>query len=104
MSHNKSIDSLGKVLVGPLVSEKATRSGERENSVVFWVNPKSSKDDIKQAIEAFFPEVKVESVTTSIMGRRQKKFGQIEGRSKRRKKAYIILAQGQSINLQDFSG
>ena len=58
MSGKQPIDTLSKVLIAPLVSEKASRSGERENSVSFWVNPKSSKHEIKQAVEQFLSKCK----------------------------------------------
>ena len=104
MSKSKSPESLVSVLIGPLVSEKATRVGDRENSVAFWVNPKANKEEIKQAVETFFPEVKVVSVRTMVKGRSNVTFAQIPGRTKKRKKAYIKLAQGNTINLQDFNG
>ena len=97
-----NINFLASVLISPLVSEKATRAGESENSVAFWVNPKASKLEIKRAVEAFFPEVKVESVRTLIQGRRNVRFGQIEGRSKKMKKAFVKLAEGKQINLAEF--
>lgn len=97
-----NINSLANVLVRPLVSEKATRSGDRENSVAFWVNPKASKLDIKKAVETFFPNVKVESVRTIVKGRSFVKFGQTEGRTAKKKKAYVKLAAGHQINFADF--
>ena len=99
----RSQQTLSAVLIGPLVSEKATRAGDRENSVAFWVNPKSTKSDIKQAVESFF-NVTVESVRTMVKGRVNVRFGQTEGRTKKKKKAYVKLAAGQEINLQDLSG
>ncbi len=98
----RKIDSLAKVLIAPLISEKATRSGERENSVVFWVNTKATKCEIKQAVEAFFPNIKVESVRTMIKGRSFVTFGQVEGRTKKKKKAYVKLAAGHQINFAEF--
>lgn len=96
--------SLANTLMAPIVSEKAARSGERENSVAFWVNPKASKDEIKKAVEAFFPGVKVASVRTLVKGRSFVKFGATEGRAKRKKKAYVTLAQGHQINFAEFEG
>lgn len=96
------VNSLAKVLIGPLVSEKATRSGEQENSVAFWVNVKATKLEIKKAVEAFFPNVKVEAVRTMVKGRSNTLFGQIEGRTKKKKKAYVKLAAGHQINFAEF--
>jgi large subunit ribosomal protein L23 len=89
------------ILLAPLVSEKASRQGDKENSVAFWVNPKASKLEIKKAVETFFPDVKVESVRTMVKGRNHVSFGQIEGRTKKKKKAYVKLAAGKQINFAE---
>lgn len=99
-----SMHTLKNILIAPIVSEKAARSGERENSVAFWVSPRASKGEIKKAVEAFFPNVKVESVRTLVKGRGLVTFGAIEGRSKKKKKAYVTLAQGHQINFAEFEG
>ncbi len=99
-----TLHSLSNVLIAPIVSEKAARSGERENSVAFWVNPKASKDEIKKAVEAFFPSVKVANVRTLVKGRDFVRFGSTEGRAKRKKKAYVTLAEGHQINFAEFEG
>lgn len=101
MSAKRSLDLLANVLVAPLVSEKTTRSGERENSAAFWVNPRASKKDIKAAVEAFF-SVKVKSVRTSVKARSNVQFAQIDGRTKKKKKAYVTLAEGAQINFAEF--
>ncbi|MGE3319550.1 MAG: 50S ribosomal protein L23 [Candidatus Berkiella sp.] len=103
MRTKRPLDALSKVIIAPLVSEKATRSGERENSICFWVSPKANKHEIKQAIEQFFPDVKgkVESVRTLVKGRAFVRFGQTEGRAKKMKKAYVKLAQGTQINFAE---
>ncbi len=93
--------SLSNVLIAPLVSEKSTRSAERENSVAFWVNPKATKHEIKIAVEAFFPDVKVDSVRTMVKARANVRFGQIPGRTKKKKKAFIKLAKGHQINFAE---
>ncbi|MDQ3018516.1 MAG: 50S ribosomal protein L23 [bacterium] len=101
MTQAKPLHTLAKVLIAPLSSEKATRSGERENSVVFWVNPKANKLEIKQAVEAFFAPVKVKSVRTMVKGRSKVRFGQTNGRTKKKKKAYVLLAEGSQINFAE---
>lgn len=101
MSNAKPIVSLANVLIAPLISEKATRSGERENSVAFWVHSNATKKQIKQAVEIFFPDAKVDSVRTLIKGRSNVKVGQIAGRTKKKKKAYVTLASGTQINFAE---
>lgn len=102
MSQTMPVDILAKVLLAPLVSEKTARSGERENSVAFWVNPKANKLEIKQAVEMFFPGAKVEAVRTIVKGRSNVRFGQIPGRTKKMKKAFVTLAKGTEINFTEF--
>lgn len=97
-----SSSMLSKVLIAPLVSEKTTSSGDRENSVAFWVNTKATKQDIKQAVEIYFPTVKVLSVRTVVKARIFVTFGKTSGRTKKRKKAYVKLAAGHQINFAEF--
>ena len=56
----------------PLLSEKAVGLIERENKLVFIVNNKSTKQDIKKAIEELY-KVKVDRVNTmkSIKGEKK---------------------------------
>lgn len=91
---------LSRVLIAPFLSEKANRCLEKENAAVFWVNPKANKGEIKQAVESFFT-VKVKSVRTQIKGRQVIRFGKMQGQTKKRKKAYVKLAPGSQINLEE---
>lgn len=97
-----ALNKFSKVLIAPLVSEKTTRIGDKANAVGFWVAVKATKKDIKAAVEAFFPKAKVSKVRTSILPRETKRFGQIEGRSIKRKKAYVTLAAGTEIDFAEF--
>ena len=54
-----------KIILYPLQTEKAVRLREAESKLVFVVNPKSNKSDIKKAIERLF-NVKVKDVNTLI--------------------------------------
>lgn len=90
-------ERLYKVLVGPHVSEKATRLAEKYNQVVFKVAPDAQKSEIKQAVEKLF-NVNVESVqVVNVKGKTKRT---IRGLGKRsdQKKAYVTLAEGQSID------
>lgn len=86
------------VLVRPVITEKAT-AHSAENKVVFVVNPKASKLEIKQAIEDVFA-VKVESINTIKTKGKTKRFKGMTGKRSGVKKAIIKLAAGQTI---DFS-
>jgi large subunit ribosomal protein L23 len=98
--NEQRLSRLTQVLVAPLVSEKSTQAGERENSYAFWVLPSASKHEIKDAVEYFTPGVKVEAVRTAVLGRTQVQFGGRKGRTKLRKKAYVKLAPGHEINFE----
>ena len=54
---------LAQVLVEPIVSEKATRVGEKHNQVLFKVLRNATKPEIKAAVELMF-KVEVASVST----------------------------------------
>ncbi len=61
-----------KVLKHPHMTEKSIGLVERENKVVFIVDRKSTKQEIKKAVEDAF-EVKVEKVNTEITAGGEKK-------------------------------
>ncbi len=54
-----------KVIVRPVVTEKAVAMIENENKLTFIVNKRATKQDIKRTVEEMF-EVKVEKVNTLI--------------------------------------
>ncbi len=54
-----------KVIKYPLSTEKAIRMMEAENKLIFIVERKAKKDEVKRAVEASF-NVKVAGVTTSV--------------------------------------
>jgi len=60
------------VIVYPHLTEKSMALVESENKLVFIVNKKAKKDEIKEAVEKEFG-VKVEQVKTVITMRGQKK-------------------------------
>jgi large subunit ribosomal protein L23 len=91
---------LAQVLVAPIVSEKATRVGEKTNQVLFKVLRSASKPEIKAAVELMF-KVEVASVTTVNQKGKTKRFGRSIGRRDHVKKAYVSLKAGQELN---FSG
>ena len=91
---------LAKVLVAPIISEKATRIAEKQNQVLFKVLRDANKFEIKAAVELMF-KVEVESVQTVNQKGKTKRFGKSIGRRDHVKKAYVSLKPGQELN---FSG
>jgi large subunit ribosomal protein L23 len=102
MSALKKFDEgyLATVLVAPIISEKATRIGERQNQVMFKVLRSASKPQIKAAVELMF-KVEVASVQTAVQKGKVKRFGGRIGRRDHVKKAFVALKPGQELN---FSG
>ena len=91
---------LSQVLVAPIISEKATRIGEKLNQVLFKVLRDATKPEIKAAVELMF-KVEVAEVNTTIQKGKVKKFGRSIGRRDHVKKAFVSLKPGQELN---FSG
>jgi len=60
------------VILYPLMTEAASLMVEKENKLVFIVNLKATKIDIKKAVEELY-EVKVESVNLLITPQGEKK-------------------------------
>jgi large subunit ribosomal protein L23 len=93
-------ERLMTVLLAPHVSEKGARIAEKANQIVFRVRRDSTKPEIKAAVELMF-EVKVDGVRVVNVGGKTKRFGGRPGRRSDWKKAYVSLAEGQTI---DFAG
>jgi large subunit ribosomal protein L23 len=93
-------ESLYQVIKRPHVSEKTARASANSNQYVFEVDQRASKTDIRQAVEALF-EVSVRDVTVVSMPAKRKSFRGRPGARNAWKKAYVRLAQGQSIDLID---
>jgi large subunit ribosomal protein L23 len=91
-------ERLYKVLLGPIVSEKATRLTESSNQIVFKVTRDAEKPEIKAAIEKLF-EVKVVGVRTALMKGKTKRTRHGLGKRSDWKKAYVRLEEGQELDL-----
>ena len=81
----------------PVITEKATLASEN-NAVVFQVAMDASKPEIKEAVEAIFG-VKVKAVNTSILKGKAKKFRGRAGERSDKKKAYVTLEAGNTIDV-----
>jgi len=92
-----SSERLTKIIIAPVVAEKASRVAEQHNQVVLKVRPDANKIEIKHAVETMF-DVKVESVTTSNVKGKVKRTGRIMGKRNDWKKAYVTLVDGADIN------
>jgi len=89
------------VIQAPLITEKGTLVAETSGQVVFRVDRRASKHEIREAVEKAF-DVKVEEVrTANYLGKARTRFGKKLGQRAHWKKAYVTLAEGQTIDLLD---
>ena len=95
----KNEHRLLSVLLGPVISEKATMVADKNEQVVFEVARDANKLEIKGAVELLF-KVQVESVQIVNQKGKAKRFGRFEGRRNHTKKAYVCLKPGQEINFE----
>ena len=93
-------ERLMKVIVAPVISEKATLVGDAHRQVVFEVLPDATKAEIKAAVELLFKEQKVEVATVNVVNvkGKEKRHGRFIGRRKAFKKAYVSLKGEGDIN------
>ncbi len=92
-------EQLMTVLLAPHVTEKTSLAMQNHNQYVFRVRREATKTDIKQAVELMF-EVKVQGVQVANERGKIRRFGRIQGRTQDWKKAYVRLAQGQTIDYE----
>jgi large subunit ribosomal protein L23 len=92
--------ALYNVIKTPCLTEKGNHLQETQGKVIFKVNPKANKIEIKKAVESLF-NVSVSKVATSNMNGKQKRVGaRSTGKTSDWKKAYITLKEGK-INFLD---
>ena len=88
------------ISIKPIITERATKLSEKRNCYTFRVSPEANKNQIKSLVEQLYG-VKVESVNTAIVRGKNKsrwtKSGLLRGKTARWKKAYVTVADGQSI-------
>lgn len=93
-------ERLLQVLLSPHISEKSTRLAEKHKQIVFKVTVDATKPEIKAAVEQLF-DVKVRSVSVVNCKGKTKRFGNIQGKRKNWKKAYVALKEGYDINFAE---
>ena len=86
------------VLKKPILTEKSLRLMDEENKYTFDVDIRCNKVEIKEAVEKLF-NVKVEKVNVMNIRPKTKRVGRYEGKTNRRKKAIVKLAEGNKIDL-----
>ncbi|MGB6130831.1 MAG: 50S ribosomal protein L23 [Acidobacteriaceae bacterium] len=79
-----------------MITEKALRAKEAEGTLVFEVNAKATKTEVKQAVETLF-KVKVHAVRTVNMAGKERRRGKFAGYRADWKKAYVRLKAGEKM-------
>jgi large subunit ribosomal protein L23 len=95
-----SEERLLKVLLAPVISEKATYVAEKGNQVMFLVAQDATKPEIKAAVESLF-KVEVSSVQVLNRQGKQKRTGRFVGRRNHTRRAYVCLKPGQEITFAE---
>ncbi len=88
---------LFRIIDSPLITEKGTLLSEDGNQVLFRVPCGANKPEIRQAVEKLFGVKVVKVRTLNFLGK-TRRVGRIVGKRPAWKKAYVTLAEGQSID------
>ena len=91
-----------EVIRAPRVSEKTARLQEVSNHYVFEIAKTATKADVKAAVEQIF-SVNVKAVNVVNVKGKTKSFKFRQGRRGDWRKAYVTLAEGQSIDVMTVS-
>lgn len=87
-----------EIIKRPLVTEKSTELGEKQNAYVFEVLKNASKTEIKEAVEKIF-KVKVSGINTMTNHGKSKRSGKHLKKRSNWKKAIVTVPVGQKIEI-----
>lgn len=79
------------------LSEKATLLSETNNEYVFKVDPRANKLEIKEAVEKLFGKKVATVRTANYQGKKKRERRADFGRTKRWKKAFVRLEDGETL-------
>lgn len=88
--------NLSDVIKKPLITEKATHLKGTSNAVLFAVDTRANKKEVREAVEKLF-QVKVVDVRTMIVAGKVKRRGRTVGLRPGWKKAVVTLKEGDKI-------
>lgn len=90
------------ILIKPIITEKATAASELRNNYSFVVSNKANKIEIKGAVESAYGVSVTKVRTVNVRPDRKTRFtktGVITGKTSAFKKAYVQVAEGETIDL-----
>jgi large subunit ribosomal protein L23 len=91
-----------EILIKPILTEKANAQQDTLRRYAFKVARKSNKLEIKKAVESFYGVSVIDVNTVVQPGKNKTRFtkkGFVQGRKPAFKKAYITVAEGETIDL-----
>jgi large subunit ribosomal protein L23 len=91
---------LHDILLRPVVTERSSGLQASQSTYVFEVGESANKLQIKAAVESVFG-VRVTAVRTVRVRGKAKRFGRHIGQRSNWKKAYVRLADGDSLNFYE---
>jgi large subunit ribosomal protein L23 len=86
-----------KIIRRPIITEKGSDLKDENNQLVFEVNTKANKSEIKKAVEKIFKVTVLTVRTQNRLGKR-KRLGRFAGRRKNWKKAIVTLREGDRVD------
>ena len=90
------------VILKPVITEKSM-AGMGEKKYTFLVNPEANKSQIKEAVEKMFEGTKVAKVNTINYDGKNKRRGNVYGKTAKTKKAIVKLTD-ESKDIEIFAG
>jgi large subunit ribosomal protein L23 len=88
--------ALREIVVRPLLTEKSSTAFQTRNEYTFEVHPQATKPLIRQALQELF-NVTVKDVRTMVVRRKAVTRGRYQGSTALRKKAIVVLKDGDVI-------
>ncbi|HSM00815.1 MAG TPA: 50S ribosomal protein L23 [Acidimicrobiia bacterium] len=86
------------VIIEPIVSEKSYDLIEDDNTYTFLVDRRTTKTEIREAVESIF-DVRVVRVNTMNRKGKRKRTGWVYGTRSSSKRALVTLAEGDEIDI-----
>ncbi|MBM3302959.1 MAG: 50S ribosomal protein L23 [Deltaproteobacteria bacterium] len=86
-----------KIIRRPIITEKGTALKDLSNQLMFEVDPRANKSEIRKAVEKIFKVTVLAVQTQNRLGKR-KRLGRFAGRRKNWKKAIVTLREGDRVD------
>lgn len=97
-AHTVARERLYAVLLAPHITEKATNLGDWSNQYAFKVARDTTKREVKAAVETLFGVSVIHVTTAQVKGKVKRGPRGRPARGKHWKKAYVRLAEGETLD------